>query len=169
MQPLYSHSALRLALKAPYSDFLVLVMPRLPISLLSSSGDTLEESTTAPPQSFPGSRFHGAPVFGGFRFSPSRFPTLGPTQGSWPVHVSCVETCIHFDFHRHCTPRHVRVRAHGNVFKTTVNTRNRAPFKAPPQLFSRALLVTMGDYGWSMDFGTLGHLFLGFSRFSKAK
>ena len=30
----------------------------------------------------------------GFRFSPFRFPSLGPTQGSWPVHVSCVETSV---------------------------------------------------------------------------
>ena len=31
-------------------------------------------------------------VADGFRFSPFRFPSLGPTQGSWPVRVSCVET-----------------------------------------------------------------------------
>ena len=35
----------------------------------------------------------------GFRISPSRFPGLGPTQGSWPVRVSCVETCAQFAFH----------------------------------------------------------------------
>ena len=57
----------------------------------------------------------GTSVFG-FRFSPFRFPSLGPTQGSWPVRVSCVETCTQFAFHRPCTPRHARVRAHGNVF-----------------------------------------------------
>ena len=32
----------------------------------------------------------------GFRFSPFRFPGLGPTQGSWPVRVSCVETLTQF-------------------------------------------------------------------------
>ena len=50
----------------------------------------------------------------GFRFSPFRFPGLGPTQeGPWPVHVSCVETFTQFSFHRPCTgiPRHARVRA----------------------------------------------------------
>ena len=52
----------------------------------------------------------------GFRFSPFRFPGLGPTQGPWPVRASCVETCAQFAFHRPCTPRHARVRAHGNVF-----------------------------------------------------
>ena len=66
----------------------------------------------------------------GFRFSPSRFPGLGPTQGPWPVHVSCVEACTQFAFHRSCTPRHARVRAHGNVFVPRVNMRNRAAFKA---------------------------------------
>merc|ERR1711998_188264 len=66
----------------------------------------------------------------GFRFSPFRFPGLGPTQGAWPVRVSCVETCTQFAFHRSCTPRHARVRAHGNVFESAVNMRNRATFKA---------------------------------------
>ena len=46
----------------------------------------------------PGEALSLLQVFG-FRFSPFRFPSLGPTQGPWPVRVSCVETCTHFAFH----------------------------------------------------------------------
>ena len=35
-----------------------------------------------------------------------------------------------FAFHRPCTPRHARVRAHGSLFESAVNMRNRAAFKA---------------------------------------
>ena len=71
----------------------------------------------------------------GFRISPSRFPGLGPTQGSWPVRVSCVEAFTQFAFHRPCTPRHARVRAHGSVFEPAVNMRNT---RAPGLLNSRS-------------------------------
>ena len=44
----------------------------------------------------PGSADTMGGVWGIVRGDPSRFPSLGPTQGSWPVHVSCVETCTQF-------------------------------------------------------------------------
>ena len=51
-------------------------------------------------------RRRGATIGFRFRFSPFRFLSLGPTQGSWPPHVSCVETCTQFAFHRSHPPRH---------------------------------------------------------------
>ena len=45
----------------------------------------------------------------GAQIAPQKAPELG----------TGVETCTQFAFHRPCTPRHARVRAHGNVFPTT--------------------------------------------------
>jgi len=42
-------------------------------------------------------------LFSVFGFRHFDFPSLGPTQGPWPVRVSCVETCTHFAFPRSAT------------------------------------------------------------------
>ena len=72
----------------------------------------------------------------GFRFSPFRFPGLGPTQeGPWPVHVSCVETFTQFSFHLgpaqvyRGTPGSAPARPRRQRVWSAVNMGNRATFK----------------------------------------